>query len=358
MEHKFRLYKSCLLMVFLTMWLSCEPFKHDGAETNNQLEKWKKAVIHLECTTDKIEIEKYIRLKDELRSKLAKNKISSDEINQKIKELESAWDKGEHAIRNFGTATFLEHNQRRYLVTARHVLYDSSAGPKKPEAIFNMIFREPSLDDVLVKESKIPKPFLMNLGVGPPEKRVYTFTNPEIDLAIISLDRVLSNLFMSADMLLSLGHVPITISDIVDAPSTEGAEVLTVGYPSSTSRLGELKIRHNKLFLNPLFFSLPTFSFGRVAMLHEKLSYFLCDISINPGNSGGPVVENGNLVGIVIEQPWVATEIYNKENGKTVPLIGKSRIPFSIVTKAKFIKELLQSQIKKDSLAINLELHN
>jgi hypothetical protein len=348
-------------MFFLTIWLLYDLFAFPAenialeTENNNKLKKWKKAVIHLECATDKIAIEKYLRLKDELMLKFAKNEISSDEFNQKVKELELAWDKGKHAIRSFGTAIFMEHNQRRYLITARHVLYDSFAGSKKPEAIFNIIFREPSLDEGLVKESKIPKPFLMNLGVGPPKSRAYTFTHPSIDLAIISLDRKPSNFFMSADILLSLGHVPITISDIVNAPSTEGAEVFTVGYPSSTSRLGELRIRHNKLFWNPLFFSLPTFSFGRVAMLNDKLSNFLCDITVYPGNSGGPVIENGNLVGIVIEQPWVATQIYNTEKGIIAPLIGRSRLPFSRVTKAEFIKELLQIQIKKDSL---VELHN
>jgi S1-C subfamily serine protease len=84
--------------------------------------------------------------------------------------------------------------------------------------------------------------------------------------------------------------------------------------------------------------SLPVWSFGRVAMLHQDLPFFWADMSIYPGNSGGPVIENGKLCGVVSAQAMI-------------PLEGLSnlatRIPFGKIIKARFIKQLLDAQDEK-----------
>jgi hypothetical protein len=84
--------------------------------------------------------------------------------------------------------------------------------------------------------------------------------------------------------------------------------------------------------------SLPTFSFGRVAMLHELLPHFWGDLTIYPGNSGGPVIENESLVGVVVQQA-----VLREPNGQP------QRVPFCKAIKCKYLKELLAQQIEKDA---------
>jgi hypothetical protein len=94
--------------------------------------------------------------------------------------------------------------------------------------------------------------------------------------------------------------------------------------------------------------SAPTFSFGRVSMLHHLLEFYWCDISIYPGNSGGPVIEDGKLVGIVSGQPFIESEIVDEANGTKLPLTAHTRIPVGKIIKGKYLKELLDTQISKD----------
>lgn len=114
-----------------------------------------------------------------------------------------------------GTAIFLEHNNRRYLLTARHVVHDEDKSiynakndPRKLDpsyfdnTIVSQIFRVLSLDEMRsllqfyidkLKDdpnyypSDVPESlFIMTAGSA--ELRPYTF-NKELDLALISLDR-------------------------------------------------------------------------------------------------------------------------------------------------------------------------
>lgn len=77
-------------------------------------------------------------------------------------------------------------------------------------------------------------------------------------------------------------------------------------------------------------------------MLTPFLPFFWGDISIYGGNSGGPVVTNDGLIGIVSEQATIPVE--------KVPGV-KVRIPFAKITKAKYVRELLDIQIQKDRIA-------
>jgi len=182
----------------------------------------------------------------------------------------------------------------------------------------------------------------------------YTFSAKEIDLAIISLDRSLiaGKMFQFADKLVSLGHQPLTLDNIADAPSREGADVFSICFPLATSNLGEFRLNTITTDWRASIISLPTLAFGKVAMLHDKMKVFLMDTGAYHGCSGGPVFEGGKLVGVVIQHPYENTKVFSKEEGyeKETALYTKTGIPFSIAVKAQFIKELLQTQIKKDKL--------
>jgi hypothetical protein len=319
-------------------------------------EEWKKAVIHLECATDSEHFYDRIKRIDELRKKLDKSEISQEEFGYEITGRS-------RDLRYHGTALFISHNERRYLLTARHVLYDEvSANREYKEElertkaqsdgskqymlqyfheralnnIFNIIFRVPSLDEVLQKGVEAHKEFLMNLGAGTSYTVPYTFSQPELDLALVSLDQRDSRF---ADELIGLGYKPIPSDFINDYPSSEGVEVFTVGFPSATALIGQVSQHPASAHWASSHFSLPVFSFGRVSMLHDELPFYWCDMSIFPGNSGGPVIENGKLVGVVSAQATLPID--------EVPSV-KTRIPFGKIIKTYYVKELLEIQEQKD----------
>ena len=176
----------------------------------------------------------------------------------------------------------------------------------------------------------------MNLGAGASFTVPYTFSTPDLDLALISLDQRDSRF---ADELQRLGYEPVPSEDIVDGPSAEGSDVYTVGFPSSTAIIGQVSQHPASAHWSSSHFSQPVFSFGKVSMLHEALPFYWVDMSIFPGNSGGPLVEGDRLMGIVTAQA-------------TVPIDGvqqiRARIPFGRIIKTKYVSELLDTQEQKD----------
>lgn len=316
-------------------------------------------MIHLECATDSEHFYDRIKRMEALRRDLDEGRITHEQFAEEM-------GKGSRDIRYHGTAVFLVHKDRRYLITARHVVWNEqsanreyqeesdrakdspehiretllqSARERSLDNIFNIIFRVPSLDEVLRTDSQKDKAFLMNLGAGPSYTMPYTFSVPDLDLAIISLDQRDSKF---ADELTNLGYRPVMIEDVADEPSKEGAEVYTVGFPSATALLGQVTQHPATAHWSSSYFSLPTYSFGRVSMVHEALNFFWVDMSIYPGNSGGPVIEEDKLVGIVSGQPTIPLDQIEQL---------RTRIPFGMIIKAKYISELISKQEKKDTFA-------
>ncbi len=322
------------------------------------LDKWKKAVVHLECATDSEHIYDRIRRIDELRVQLDQGKIAPEQFGKEMSERS-------RDIRCHGTSLFLVHAGRRYLLTARHVVWDKisakretkeevqrisswpanmqahlvqSVAERAQDKIFNIIFRVPSLDEIIANSGSISqREFLMNLGAGASFTVPYTFSSPEVDLALISLDQRDSRF---ADQLLKLGYEPVSSDDIADGPSNEGSEVFTVGFPNSTALIGQISQHPASAHWSSSYFSLPVFAFGKVSMLHDVLDFYWTDISIFPGNSGGPVVENGKLVGVISAQALLPID--SDQNLRV-------RIPFGKIIKTKQVRELIAIQEQKDN---------
>lgn len=348
------------------------------------LEKWKNAVIHLECATDS---EHYLDKLDkwyELADKRESGEISDDEWQEKAIQI---FNESNKDIRYQGTAVFLSHNSRRYLLTARHVIWDEdsaekefqiekkeilswpehmqedmlkSAEKKKLNKIFSNIFRVPSLNEIL-SNKKIPES-LVSLGAGTEDMAPYIFSAPEYDLAIISLDQIDRLTTRFVDELLELGYEPISLEDIANEPTKEGTDVFTVGFPTAVSSMGPLKKTYAESLWSSRYFSLPTFTFGKISMLNEGLSFFWTDMSIYPGNSGGPVIENNKLVGIVHGQP-IEEKKSNLELIEDMPkhvrdviktVVIDIPLPFGKIIKAKYLFDLIKEQEKKDNFAIQL----
>lgn len=304
-------------------------------------EKWKKSVVHLECAKDSQTFNEFKEKIKKLREKLDKKEITVEAYTDMM-------NSGSRDIRLQGTAIFLSNNLRRYLLTARHVLSDEKKSNDSIEkklsgvnrdCIFGIIFRVPSYDEIKYSKTKsLEREFLMNLGAGTSYSVPYTFSSPDLDLAIISLDQRNSNF---AEELLALGYEPISMDDISNAPKAEGSDVFTVGFPGATALLGKRQLNFGEEQWASKAISLPVFTFGKVSMLHKDLDYYWTDMSIYPGNSGGPVVENGKLVGIVSEQAHIPID-----NVSDVEI----RIPFGKIIKTKYVLDLIKRQEEKDKI--------
>ena len=169
----------------------------------------------------------------------------------------------------------------------------------------------------------------MNLGVAGAYAR-YSFAR-EWDLAVIYLGNE-----EIGDELVALGYKAISIEDIMDEPSSEGSEVFTVGFPDRVAILGqipEIARDPEKLLWASENYSLPVFSFGKIAMLAEGLPFFWVDLNAWPGNSGGPIVEGKKLVGIVYEQAMVGLD--------QIPELSV-RIPVTKAMKTRYVRQLVK----------------
>jgi hypothetical protein len=256
--------------------------------------------------------------------------------------------RGSHDIRKQGTAVFLKDEGKRYLVTARHVLWND-----RENSVFHKVFRVPTYDEV----SNYREPaFMMSLSAnafGP-----ITLSSPELDLALISLDHDRPRLPMFANDLETSGFEPITLDDIADGPASEGEEIFAVGYPRATALIGGLLLQPAAQIWASSDISLPSLAFGRVSMLHPDLPFFWADMSIYPGNSGGPVIGNDKLVGIVsaqahipLELPSVGDQAPPAEILRFLQLLQlvTTRIPFGRIIKADPLRQLLETQKQKDA---------
>jgi S1-C subfamily serine protease len=318
------------------------------------LDKWKRAIVHLECATDSEHFYDRIKRVDELRALLDQGQITNEQFAQEMTTRS-------RDIRFHGTGILILHAERRYLLTARHVVFDEHSSKRELEEeerralawpedmrveimrtgvrlaqnkIFKIIFRVPSIDEVM--KQRQGRQCLMNLGAGASFTVPYTFSDPDLDLALISLDQRDSTF---ADELVSLGHIPISIDTVANGPDFEGQEVFTIGFPSATALMGHMSQHPAAAHWSSSYYSLPVAAFGKVSMLHADLPFFWADMSIYPGNSGGPVVAGDRMVGIVSEQATLPID--------DVPQV-RTRIPFAKIIKTSYVHALLRTQEQKD----------
>ncbi len=96
--------------------------------------------------------------------------------------------------------------------------------------------------------------------------------------------------------------------------------------------------------------SLPAVVWGHVSIIHPRLNYYWVDMSVYPGNSGGPVIERDKIVGIVSEQAVVPIQEDAPESDSAPERNPPStyKIPFARITKARYVRPLIEAQILKD----------
>jgi Trypsin-like peptidase domain len=261
------------------------------------IKKWKRAVVNLECRKE---------LGDYLDSQATHHTLK--EYQQILKQMT-------------GTAIFLEHDGKRYLITNRHVLYDQDMVLQKqkyhiadsvndPYSIYMKIFRIPSESEIA--DSTLPEMPLTILSAPNYAQSNYVYSTQQVDLAIISLDGN-SRFTIFAELLLKRGYKPIHLSDIDTAALQYGQDLMCVGYPM-IAMLGKRTIAEEKSAWYSNIVAESLFTFGKVSLPSISKIYFIGDLSIAPGNSGGPAISHDKMVGIISAQGAVPISHDNGEN--------------------------------------------
>ncbi|MCM3353188.1 serine protease [Bacillus halotolerans] len=290
-------------------------------------EKWKKAVVHLECVANDFT--------KEVEEKLHQGQITNQQLIQILT----------REKRSQGTAVFLKEGDKQYLVTAKHVVEDRSSG--YIDYLCNPIFLVPRYGQATEDEEV----FIMNINAGVTRMRPFALSNDEEDLAVISLNSTDTQNF--AEALLKQGYEPIDITEVQNDSSvlTEGDDVFAIGFPN-TSLLQERELTQAEIPWKSKHISSPLFSFGKVAM-NPDLNFIWVDISIYPGNSGGPVIKDGKLIGIVSGQSVILGNSIT-QSGKPIytgdgeQIYSQIRIPFAKVIKSHLIFNLLEQLNQKE----------
>lgn len=286
--------------------------------------------------------------------------------------------------RRSGTAFLVFYKKKYFLVTAAHLLIDKDISSDNPinQRLFKQMFRVSLLDEL--NDEKKRRLITKNLFFDDKGRLHYQKTpkgiplhhngediagsrgiqlsesiekvdsavtiSLDLDIAVISLrvrlDELFDKMFMDelsfGEALLHLGYQPITLEEIGNEPTQEGADLFTVGFPADVSHIHK---REDICGKYDQYYSvdvvLPCFTFGKVSTNYPDLHYFWGDLRVYPGNSGSPIIEDRKLVGIV------SSEAVIEYDGDFI------RIPVAKATKAKFLPDLLDEQIRKDDLFVD-----
>lgn len=315
----------------------------------DSLHDWKKSVIHLECATDSVDVFQRFDLISQFRESSENHNIEGE------RRLSDELEQFRNNIRSQGTAFYIEHNNKHYIITARHVLFDErqylanereqqnsfpDSSPREKTCVFKEIYRVPSLSELSNCNAHdrineiIHSGFLSLVSSGAYELSTYILSQEELDIGIIQLDRYYPNVIQG---LKKFGFIPLPSSVISEEDFGEGHDVFTVGFPGS-SIVGQLDLCNPYRQWMPSAVSEHVYTWGRVAMNHNDLPSFWCDMTIYPGNSGGPVIHDGKIIGLVSGQP-------------TIPIEGspelRTRIPFAHIIKGRHIMNTLRALEEK-----------
>jgi hypothetical protein len=293
------MFKDILLVaIILPTMASCQVNKGNSKVSYD----FQHSIINIECEGRQFstyEIGQYLAplYKDSLKRK------SADSLWQELESKE---------VISSGSAIYITENGNEYLVTAKHVIYDSvmtnqvkfnqQNNPQtknwNPEVPFDRVSIKTPYEAAL-KGKQMNE--ALSLSIYDTSIRPYIFSNDAEDIAIISLQSFLTDTLKT--LLRDVGYLPLPISKIDSEINISiGDDVYAIGYPA-ISRIGEFRIDPPGFVRHQLpDIVLPITCFGRIAMIHPTLDFFVADIDAYPGNSGGPIVFENRIVGIVSKQ--------------------------------------------------------
>ncbi|WP_269773950.1 S1 family peptidase [Bacillus siamensis] len=214
-----------------------------------------------------------------------------------------------------GTALFVKKENKRYLITVRHLIFSD-----KTKEIFKTVIKGFNYNE---KRDSVGLGEIENFGL---KYVVYEENDYQLDLAVISLNFEETKGF--ARHLESAGYRPLDLEYLNSKTIKEGNDIYLFGYPIF-SNLGQVNPALNN-------YHLPILSSGKVAMYHEDFNYFLGNIFNYAGFSGGPVICNNKIIGICAAQ-----EVFPLHNPEG-EIVTHIRYPMTYIRKPKYILQLIE----------------
>jgi|GEM_PF-2647050 len=264
----------------------------------NNFQAWEKAVVNIE--TESYQYNKH------LQDSIYQSKVDS---GYSIFKLDSIKKLLEVTQIGTGTAVYIKYNDRKYLVTAKHVISDEILVNQKRYENLKGINHWDKLEAIPPRIS-IRTPFeYFSISKGVNNFAVfynnfvksispYFFISDSTGdgIGVISLQEKTYKLL---DTIMQMnGYSPISIKDFISNENLNVLdEIYCIGFPEMVSIVGRAIVSEP---LNQLSDVVKPFIVkGSIAMHEPKIEHYYVDLTITPGNSGSPIIKNGKLVGIV-----------------------------------------------------------
>lgn len=263
---------------------------------------WERAVINIETESAKY----YEHEQDSIFKAMLKGREGTQQL------VDSAASVMNATSISTGTAIYIKFNGRKYLLTAKHVIFDSAAIKEKIYQTATGKYKWEKLEGIAGRIS-IRTPFQYYLKTGKLNnyavitnnlyegRRPYLFISDSTGdgIGIISLQA--NKYFKMLDTtLIRNGYQAIELRDIITEEKIKILDkVYCIGYPEGISIVGRFGFPQPTLISQQIETVNSFVVEGYVSMFEEGIQHYFVDISISPGNSGSPIIKNGKLIGIV-----------------------------------------------------------
>ena len=272
---------------------------------------------HPNGKNEQIAFEKMYRFLDSMREELRKGQITYSRyryIHDSAFFVESPLHQ-----RFSGTAIFLFYKGNYYLITARHVIVDTSAS--YPNQIFRKIMLvddyttiQDHSKDIIIGSNVITKNYeLTTLDQFPDIFCELSSKNDDIGIIKLTGIKPLLEGKWFVETLIKRGYTPITIEDIDTVCNiTQNQKIMAIGYPIE-STVGYKNLPKALYNWEAQAISIPMVTKGEISDVGKGKNDFQGNIFYYHGNSGGPSISNNKLIGIVSSFTQTPTYTDNKK---------------------------------------------
>jgi hypothetical protein len=289
-------------ILFLLIFLTNASHLFAQSKLKKDIAQWQKCVINLE-TEGKLFAKFEVEQKLEQYRQQGYTQPQLDSIREKLNTMSAS---------HTGTAVYVKDGNRKYLITAKHVLLDSALTRQKIyEQAHQLLKPGESVEAIYSRISiRTPIEYARNNSIN--NRAVYNYEHvssrlqpyvllpdqSDNDIAVISLQE--KNYKLLDEILQQDGYQPIPI-DKINSPQdvNVGEDIYTIGFPENISVVGKVNLPSKTQMFQLNQIVSPFTTFGKVSMSSASLNFFYAAVPISFGNSGGPVIKDGRLVGIV-----------------------------------------------------------
>lgn len=284
--------KYLLMFIFFQLSLTTQGQK---IKSDDQIiDKWTKATLNVLCYPKATKNNLLL-----LDSALKIGRIDSVQHHRVVRQIISG------AVT--GTAIWFTYKKYNFLLSARHVLEDTSLGQGRCYQDIHVVENGSAVSiDYLNKAFLKPnRTAIVEVGTAVSIievfESIYKFSSPEKDIAIVNLDSSYHSLGLF-HFLRKGGYKPVDLVDIDTLFQTKNGEsVMAIGYPneSITKIKDEQELPNKHALLTSPFFTRPFITRGKVFDIRKENNSFEVDIFTYHGFSGGPIInKKGKLIGI------------------------------------------------------------